>query len=250
MMLQRTCLQAPCIWPTRRRGRASRRRISARLCGAGALLCGVLLGADAHGQEPVPTPADGYEDHSDLPAPGLSAEQIEHALARFAHEPTLATLQASLRRQRALDPAVAQRLARRARRAGLLPTLRVATRRGQGVDLDERIGELRYSTDDQLTLEASLVWRLDRAAYGPNEVALLREAGRRLRERTARERLLITAYYERRRLQLEMLLLEPAAPEARIAQAIRIRELGALLDSLAGTRLFEQGRASGSDWGG
>ncbi len=207
------------------------------LSGAGFLSVGFLGVGPAQGltgpsvamaQDADAADADAGSASVMDPPDAPSSAQIAEALARYRHEPTVDALLFAIRQIEALDPQEAVRIARRARRAGLLPTLRMAGRRGQGVDLDERVGELRYSTDDRLTLEASLVWNLDRAVSGPQEAALLREAGRRLSERTAREQLLIQAYFERRRLQLERDLLGADGLE----RVLRIRELEALLDAL------------------
>ncbi|MCB9612660.1 MAG: hypothetical protein H6722_09445 [Sandaracinus sp.] len=70
--------------------------------------------------------------------------------------------------------------------------------------------------------------RLDRAAYGPDEVSLARETRARAEARDARARLVVAAYFERRRLQLERDLLE----RRDLATSLRIQELGALLDAL------------------
>lgn len=86
----------------------------------------------------------------------------------------------------------------------------------------------RVSTDDDLVLDASLTLRLDRAAYGPDEVSLARETRARAEARDARARLVVAAYFERRRLQLERDLLE----RRDLATSLRIQELGALLDAL------------------
>ena len=118
-----------------------------------------------------------------------------------------------------------------ARRGGWLPTLQVGARRGQQRDLSQAgADDPRLSTDDDLTLDATLTFRLDRAAYGPDEVALAREERTRELERQERYRVVIAAYYERRRLQLERDLMG----RHDVLTAVRIRELAALLDAFTG----------------
>ena len=161
--------------------------------------------------------------------PAPSPEAVAEALAAYEHEPRLDELVEAVSVDPAYDPARARQVARRARRGGWLPQLRVGVRRGQQRDLSAQIEdeETRISTDDDLVLDASLTFRFDRAAYGPNEVGLLREERQRALLRDERVRLVVKAFYERRRLQLERDLLGARDP----GTLLRIRELEALLDA-------------------
>ncbi|MEM9073999.1 MAG: hypothetical protein AAGE52_36235 [Myxococcota bacterium] len=192
--------------------------------------------SDTTRSEPAPQPA---------PTVAPTPEAIAAALARYAHEPRVDELLEALADLPELDPEVPRRAARRARRGGWLPTLRLSLRRGQARDLSEQFDRdddrTRVSTDDDLTLEASLTLRLDRAAYGPDEVPLLRESRARDQDRQERARNVIAAYYERRRLQLERDLLGRRDTET----LIRIAELEALLDAFTGgafTRMMRRTR--------
>jgi len=162
-------------------------------------------------------------------APEPTDTEIAAALQAYANEPTVEELLAEVAALRPLDPEIAERLARRARRSGWLPTLRMAARRGQQNDISTQLAddETRVSTDDDLTLEGSLSMRLDRAFYGPNEVSLAREARSREMVREDRARLVVRAYFERRRLQLERDLMNRRGLEV----ILRIAELEALLDA-------------------
>lgn len=121
------------------------------------------------------------------------------------------------------------RLVRRGRLAALLPQVRGRARRGQAVDLSERVDDLRYSTDDSLTLEVALTWDLNRLVYGSDEVALARETARRREAKVQRSRLVVGVYFERRRLQLERDLLGVVD----LAHELRIQELAAMLNALS-----------------
>ncbi|MCB9623022.1 MAG: hypothetical protein H6723_06715 [Sandaracinus sp.] len=155
--------------------------------------------------------------------------QLAEALERYAYEPSVDALLEHVDDDDAFDPEAVRRLVRRARRGGWLPQLRVGVRRGRGQDLStQSTSSSRVSTDDDLVLDASLTLRLDRAAYGPDEVSLARETRARAEARDARARLVVAAYFERRRLQLERDLLE----RRDLATSLRIQELGALLDAL------------------
>ncbi len=176
--------------------------------------------------------------------PAETARPSPEALARYADEPSIAQLLAALQRLPELDPEVARRAARRARRGGWLPDLRFALRRGQARDLSAQLDpgddRRRVSTDDDLALEGSLTIRLSRAAYGPDEVALLREERARERAREERARVVVAAYFERRRLQLERDL----RGRQDLETLNRIAELEALLDAFTGgafTRIMRHG---------
>lgn len=157
---------------------------------------------------------------------------VQRALRAYRHEPTVAQLVRAVRELDDYDLGVPRRALRRSRRGGWLPTVRVAARRGQQYDLSAQIEDesTRVSTDDDLTLEASLTFRFDRAAYGPDEVAWARETRARERAREERIQTLIAAYFERRRLQLERDLRGRDDLEV----ALRIAELEALIDALSG----------------
>ncbi len=158
-----------------------------------------------------------------------SQARIARALRRYRHEPTIRQLLDAIAADPTLDPERARELARRARRGGWLPTLRVGARRGQQRDLSQSGGttDPELSTDDDLTLDASLTFRFDRAAYGPDEVSLAREERTRALELQERARTVVAAYFERRRLQLERDL----SGESDVASELRILELEALLDA-------------------
>lgn len=177
-------------------------------------------------------------------AQDVDALQLAEALERYATEPRVEELLEHVDDDDAYDPESVRRLVRRARRGGWLPQVRVGVRRGRTQDLSTQTTSTRVSTDDDLVLDASMTLRLDRAAYGPDEVSLAREGRARAEARDARARLVVAAYFERRRLQLERDLLE----RRDLATLLRIEELTALLDALtsgAFSRLRRRPRRAG-----
>jgi hypothetical protein len=157
---------------------------------------------------------------------------LEAAASRYATEPPVeVVVEAAVARLR--TDAVEDAL-RRARLAGLLPTLTGALRRGQAIDLSALTtadGERRnLSTDDDLVLEARAVFSLDRLLFAAQEPSLLRER-RALEQR--REQLIawvVGLYFERRRLQLE----RDVFGRWDATRAARVLEIEALLDLLSG----------------
>jgi hypothetical protein len=161
--------------------------------------------------------------------PHTRQRALELALQRYRREPRVedvvrAALAAAPRGQ-------ADALAARARTAGWIPRIGLRARRGQTLDLsssaDVGSTDLRLKSNDDLTLEASLNFELDRVVFRPEEVALARQNRVEHADRSALVRDVIHLYYERRRLQLERDLTDTANP----ARELRIAEIEALLDA-------------------
>jgi hypothetical protein len=186
-----------------------------------------LLASSAHGQQAVSS-----RDSSGAPPSAAGRDgaygtrEVAAAMARYAREPRVAeVVRAALR---AAPKARSASLAGRARAAGWVPRLALRARRGQTIDLATPLEAdvLRVKSNDDLTLEASLSFELDRLVFRPEEVALLRQERSEKQVRAALVRQVIHLYFERRRLQVERDL----DPEPGVARAVRIQEIEALLD--------------------
>ncbi|MFK8004423.1 MAG: hypothetical protein AB8H86_32955 [Polyangiales bacterium] len=175
--------------------------------------------------------ASAQDPRDGVPAPRAepSPAQVRAAALRYRHEASIEALLHAVDTLPELSAETMNRLVRRGRLAALLPQVRGRARRGQAVDLSERVDDLRYSTDDSLTLEVALTWDLNRLVYGPDEVALARETARRREAKVQRSRLVVGVYFERRRLQLERDLLGVVD----LAHEVRIEELAAMLNALS-----------------
>jgi hypothetical protein len=193
-----------------------------RLAGVAFVCSGLSLAAALQARAEEAKLAPG------APAPEPTQAAMHAALARYAREPSVERVVRAALRAAGRDKTGA--LAARARSAGWVPRVGLRARRGQTVDLassqtsDEEA--LRLSTDDDLTLEASLTFELDRVVWRSEEVALAREARAERQARSDRIREVIALYFERRRLQLERDL---GAPRS-VATAARVAEIEALLD--------------------
>ena len=216
----------------------------AKILGLSALLLWAPCGARAQQTQHVQRV---HEEDSDTGAPATAAapspaatassasagdeEVIDAAraraeLARYAHEPKVeAVVRAALD---AMPAPRAAKLASRARDAGWVPTLGLRARRGQGVDWSQTLGDqsIDVKSDDDLTLEASLSFELDRVVFRSEEVALARQTQLEDEQRRARVREVIALYFERRRLQLE----RDRHGDPELARSVRIAEIEAVLD--------------------
>ena len=186
---------------------------------------GTALAQAQHSDPERGAPERGAPDAQGQPSPA----QVREALRRYRHEASVDALLLAVDALPELSAETMARLLRRGRLAALLPQVRGRARRGQAVDLSERVDDLRYSTDDSLAVEVALTWDLNRLAYGPDEVALARETARRREAKVQRARLLVSVYFERRRLQLERDLLGVRD----LTHELRIEELAAMLDALS-----------------
>ncbi|MEM6960943.1 MAG: hypothetical protein AAF550_04275, partial [Myxococcota bacterium] len=126
-----------------------------------------------------------------------------------------------------------KKITRRGRRSGWIPTLRMSGRRGQGRDLSQYatddVDRTSLSSDDDLTLEVSMVFRLDRVLYGRDEYRLLRERRAVQQQRLNLIRTVVQLYFEGERLRRE-LSSRQAGEQARV----RLAEIVSLLTALTG----------------
>ncbi|NOY93691.1 MAG: hypothetical protein GXP55_21095 [Deltaproteobacteria bacterium] len=172
--------------------------------------------------------------------PTPSSNAIATALASYGHEPSVHRVVAWALGLSATAPERADEALRRGRRSGLLPSLRFGVRRGLGVDASSQLAgdTTRLSTATDLSLEATLTFRLDHLAYGPDEVAWARERRSLELARAELTRTVVELYFRRRRLQLERDLLGVRTVE----RLVMIQQLSALLDELTGGAFSEHVR--------
>ncbi|MDH5676532.1 MAG: hypothetical protein OEZ06_30715 [Myxococcales bacterium] len=194
------------------------------------ILAWLLLSASMASAQASDPSTDGTIERAPAQAaaekPPPSGAELARAQRRYRHEPTVGAVVRALRAASRGDRSAS--LAARARAAGWVPRLTLRARRGQAVDISA-VGsdeQLKLSTDDDLMLEASLVFELDRVVFRREEVALERQAQAARIQQRRLEREVVGLYFERRRLQLERDLLGQDGPE----HALRIAEIEALLD--------------------
>lgn len=198
----------------------------------GALLLGLSpLVANAQ-RAPSAGPAASSPPAVATSTPTPSREALAAALASYGNEPGVDRVVQWAMSRADTDPGASQRARRRGRLSGLLPTLRLGARRGLGRDASSQLAtdSTRLSTAADLSLEATLNFRLDHLLYGPDEVAWSRERRSQALYRDELIRDVVSIYFRRRRLMLERDLLGARSVERIVA----IEELSALLDELTG----------------
>jgi hypothetical protein len=160
----------------------------------------------------------------------LDPEEIERLLARYAKEPSALEVARAALKAVDSDPDRFASMLRRARWRGLVPSLALGARRGQGVDLRSTVTEddsLRFTTGDDLVLSATLRFELGRLLFADEEVTIAREARAARATRLELIRDVIHWYYLRRRLQLE----RDALGHTSVTRELKIAEIEALLDT-------------------
>jgi hypothetical protein len=159
----------------------------------------------------------------------LSPEQIQRLLARYAAEPSALDVAKAALQSAERDPDRFASMLNRARWRGLVPSLALGARRGQGVDLRTVTEDdgIRFTSGDDLVLSATLRFELGRLLFADEEVAITREARAAHAAKLELVRSVIHLYFVRRRLQLE----RDALGHSSVSRELRILEIEAMLDS-------------------
>lgn len=163
----------------------------------------------------------------------IDPELFEEALRRYAGEPTVRfTVHAALLRSRQ-GAMSARAAAGRARASGWVPEVEFGVRRDFAQDSSQLVAEddkLRYSSGNELSLDGSLTFHLERVVFASEEVSLLREDRARIEAENALVSQVVHLYFERRRLEIERDYLGASD----LQTLMRIQEVGAELDELTG----------------
>lgn len=176
-------------------------------------------------------PSDGRpEDHE---------QQIARALARLPAEPSLQELERAALHQADADIESTKRWRRTPRLSAMLPTLKVTGDYDMGRDetLDryqEKPDRWGADTDRGYGFQVSAQWHLNELVFNPDEIRTYDALLDRATRRETLLNLLIGYYFERRRLQLEEILLPPASLDDVLERRLRIRELTASINALTG----------------
>jgi hypothetical protein len=173
------------------------------------------------------------------------SRDIEDVFSHFAHEPTILEVQREALKFAGLLLGEINSWQRRARLAGILPRLNL------GLDHDlvrehtlyiqpGRPDRLGIDTDKELEFKIDIEWHLDRLIFDPNELRVSRERNRVIKLRQKILEKVTHLYYERRRLQIEMIL-EPSLPfKTKVRQYLMIKRLEAEIDALTGGYFSKQ----------
>ena len=174
-----------------------------------------------------------------IESPASIGRRIAAAEASLANEPTLETLREAALALADADKEATGRWKRTVRASAALPTLKVGGDYGAGRDeaLDryqDRPDRWAADTDRGFGVDVSMQWKLDRLVFNPDELRVYDSLADRAARRENLSAYLIGIYFERRRLQLESILLPSSEPGETLTRRLRIEELTQTIDALTG----------------
>jgi len=179
------------------------------------------------------------------------AKQARRLLKRFKHEPTIRQVHKAALRNALVTQGRIQSLFTRARVSGWLPEVRA--RYNYNTD-DDRSTSFPtpsspiltvQSTDLDHRLEFRLTWNLDRLVFNKNEMSVYKELKKLMELRTDILKEITKLYFERRRLQVNLIINPPKGILAMVRQKLRLQELTADLDALSGGYFSRKLKAAG-----
>jgi hypothetical protein len=184
-----------------------------------------------------------------LSSPGLAADYSspEQVLAHFESEPTVRAVQQMVLDYSKTDPRFVDAWLSASHAAAWLPEFQAkfgySTGTDQGYDyITDPVnptGVIRQQSDDganvDYDVDLSAKWRLDELIMSSNRIRVISETQDivKLRDKVLDE--VTRVYFDRRRLQVEMLL-NPGDLKTQLKNELRLQELTAQLDAYTGGR--------------
>lgn len=183
----------------------------------------------------------------------MLAKQARNILKRFKHEPTIRQVHRAAMGYALVHQSRILSLLSRARFAGWLPEFRF--RYNRNID-DDRNTTFPTSTTPILTTQSTdldhrfefrATWSLDELIFNRNELAVYRELKKLVELRVDVLKETTKLYFERRRLQVDLILNPPKRLLTRIRWMLRLQEMTADLDAFTGGFFSRRLRATGRD---
>ena len=187
----------------------------------------ILLSWPAQAQ--IPLPKTG----------GAVGMTIKEAIARLAGEPKLERLKSAALKLADADVEGARGWMRATNWVAVLPVVKFTAE--HDMERDESLDRYQdepdrwgADTDRDLGLQVSAQWNLGEIVFNPDEVRVYSALANRAARREALLSVLVSYYFERRKLQLTELVSPASNPMAALDKRMRIEELTSLIDALTG----------------
>lgn len=181
---------------------------------------------------------------------GKKYGSVDEVLAEFAAEPDIRAVQAMAQEYSMTRPDLVENWLKASKRAFLLPSMSLTYRkeldlseRDEWADVDtetkawqdewqRREDTVTGENDD--TYQVSLRWRLDKLVMSSEQIRVISESQDvvKLRDKVLDE--VTRLYFDRRRLQVDLLLNPPGDLKKQIEDELRLQEMSANLDALTG----------------
>lgn len=175
----------------------------------------------------------------------LAAEEIRPPIVaagpldQFATEPSVREVQEAAMQYALVADNVLNGYQRSAKWTKLLPRTRVRYRQDLDSDVTVDINEagerdLTLDDNENNNYEMNLEWRFDELLMGPTRIQAIRETSRLVQLRDDILTQVTKIYFDRRRVQVDILMSPPGDAKTRAAKDLRLEELTANLDALTG----------------
>ncbi len=175
---------------------------------------------------------------------GKSYKGVDEVLAEFSGEPAIRAVQDMAMRYARTNPELVDSWLGASRRTFLLPKVNLqwdkeldqsddyAYTEDESGNLTEQLESRDATNDDKYVLK--LEWRLEKLAMSSERIRVISEAQdvAKLREKVLEE--VTRLYFDRRRLQVELLLKPPSDLASRVDSELLLQELTANIDALTG----------------
>lgn len=187
-----------------------------------------------------------------VPVLPASADQVDKVLDRFAGEPTVREVQLAAMEYAEVNPKVLKAHSRNAKAAKLLPRTRVRVDRSfdddRSIDINldgERT--VGIDTDDDTDYQFQADWNFDELLMSSERIRVIRENSRLVELRDDLLDEVTKLYFDRRRLQVRVLLRPSSDLNKRVEDELRLQELTAQIDALTGGFLTAKTREARSE---
>jgi hypothetical protein len=178
---------------------------------------------------------------------------VDEVLAEFGHEPTVQQVQQWATDYARLNPGMVDRWFASSQTFAVLPELQLEYRFEEGwdqdfiyypVDINDPHGQLSSDLDDagkdqDQKFKVRATWDLDKLVMSSERIRIINEAQDivKLRDKVLTE--VTRLYFERRRVQVELLLKPPSDMHSLAKEHLRLMELTANIDALTGGALSQ-----------
>lgn len=182
------------------------------------------------------------------PASAADLRTVDEVLARFDKEPDVRTVQQMVLEYSKTDPRYVEEWMSAAKNAAWLPELKLTYDYDNGYDYDYLYdinpeGELDKSgADNDHGVQVYAKWRLDRLVMSSDRIRVISETQDivKLRDKVLED--VTRLYFDRRRLQVDLLLVPAGDLKTQVKNEMRLQELTAQIDAYTGGRFSEAAR--------
>jgi hypothetical protein len=210
----------------------------------GLFLCDLAIAQEeATNEDPIATPSGSEQTPPPPDPPPVDSKKLEgkvlEALEIFSFEPTLEELKRAALKYQDADKHTSRHWRTAPNRSALLPTLKFVF--DHDVERDENLDRYQdepdrwgADSDRDYGFQISAQWRLDELIFNSDEIRVWNALADRASRRESILMILVSYYFERRKLQLERHLVPPTDLMEMAMLNLRIAELTSSIDALTG----------------